>query len=166
VTVRLVALPLPVLRSLAAGDVAAAEESIGLAMPAEFSGHLDIWHYMISLLDGRPENTGWTMSAVALDDEIVGNAGFKGAPDRSGEVEIGYGILTARRRQGLAVAAAGLLLDRAAREPSVTSVLATIAPDNLASVGVVTKAGFRADGDRLHPRWGRQLVFRRPPPAI
>lgn len=165
-SLRLVALPLPVLRYLAEGDVASAEKSIGVPMPAEFSSQLDIWHYMINLLGGHPENTGWTMSALVLAEEIVGNAGFKGAPDETGEVEIGYGILTTRRREGLAVAAAGLLLDRAAREPAVASIRATIAPDNRASIGVITKAGFRPDGDHMHPRWGRQLVFRRTPPAI
>lgn len=53
----------------------------------------------------------------------------------------------------------GLLLERAARQPSVSRVLATIEPDNIASVGVVQKAGFRPDGEHVHERWGRQLSF-------
>ena len=160
-SLRLVDLPLPTLHALHGGDVPTAERLIGLPIPAEFGGHLDIWTYMITLLDGRPDNAGWTMNALVRDDEIVGNAGFKGAPDDEGQVELGYGILTTHRRQGLAVAAAGLLVEHAEREPSVTRVLATINPDNLASVGVITKAGFEPAGDRIHPRWGRQLRFLR-----
>jgi ribosomal-protein-alanine N-acetyltransferase len=142
-------------------DVATAERLVGLRIPDEFAGHLDIWTYMSTLLDDRPENATWTMHALVREDEIVGNAGFKGAPDESGEVELGYGVLTTHRRQGLAVAAARLLVERAEREPSVTRVLATIDPANAASVGVITKAGFVPDGDRIHPRWGRQLRFLR-----
>jgi ribosomal-protein-alanine N-acetyltransferase len=163
---RLVALPMPVLRALLAGDVSTAERLVGLPIPAELAGHLDIWRYMITLLTERPDNAGWTMNALVMDDRIVGNAGFKGAPDASGEVELGYGILTDQRRRGHAVGAVGLLLDRAAREPSVSSVVATIAPDNAASVAVITRAGFEPAGDRMHPRWGRQLVFRRAPALL
>jgi RimJ/RimL family protein N-acetyltransferase len=157
--VRLVDLPLPVLLALRDGDVGTAERVIGLPIPHEFAGHNDIWTFMVTLLDGRPENASWTMNALVRDDEIVGNAGFKGAPDKHGQVELGYGVLTTHRRQGLAVAAARLLLARAEREPAVTRVLATVNPDNIASIGVITKAGFEPDGDRIHPRWGRQLRF-------
>ena len=158
-TLRLVDLPLPVVLALRDGDVASAERLIGLPIPSEFAGRTDVWTFMITLLEGRPDNATWTMNAVVRGDEIVGNAGFKGAPDERGEIELGYGILTAHRRQGLAVAAARLLLARAESEPTVTRVLATIHPDNAASIGVITKAGFTPDGDRIHPRWGRQLRF-------
>ena len=158
-TVRLIDLPLPVMLALRAGDVETAEHLVGLPIPAEFAAQTDIWNFMVTLLDGRPENATWTMNALVRDDEIVGNAGFKGAPDEEGEIELGYRVLTAHRRQGLAVAGAQLLLARAEQEPTVTRVLATIDPDNAASIGVITKVGFTPDGDRMHPRWGRQLRF-------
>jgi ribosomal-protein-alanine N-acetyltransferase len=159
VNVRLVDLPLPVLLALRAGDAATAERLVGLPIPTEFAEQTDIWNFMVTLLDGRPENATWTMNALVSDDQIVGNAGFKGAPDDEGEIELGYRVLIAHRRQGLAVAGARLLLERARREPSVSRVLATIDPDNAASIGVITKVGFSPDGDRIHPRWGRQLRF-------
>lgn len=159
-SLRLVDLPMPVLRSLADGDVAGAETLIGLRMPSEFVGHADIWLYMISLLTECPESAGWTANALVLGDVIVGNAGFKGAPDDRGEVEIGYAILTDHRRRGHAVTAVRLLLDRAACEPSVSSVRATVDPDNTMSVTVLTTSGFVPAGERVHERWGRQLLFR------
>jgi ribosomal-protein-alanine N-acetyltransferase len=159
VSVRIIDLPLPVMLALRDGDVTTAERMVGLPIPAEFAAQTDIWNFMVTLLDGRPENATWTMHALVRGDEIVGNAGFKGAPDEHGEIELGYRILTDHRRQGLALAAAHLMLARAEHEPSVTRVLATISPDNAASIGVITKAGFTPDGDRIHPRWGRQLRF-------
>ena len=158
-TVRLIDLPLPVMLALRAGDAATAERLVGLPIPAEFAAQTDIWNFMVTLLDGRPENATWTMHALVRADEIVGNTGFKGAPDEHGEIELGYRILTAHRRQGLALAAARLMVARAELEPAVTRVLATISPDNAASIGVITQAGFTPDGDRMHPRWGRQLRF-------
>lgn len=159
---RLIDLPLPVLHALADRDVATAEDLIGVPIPDEFAGHLDIWLFMITLLTGRPENSGWTMNALVLNDVIIGNAGFKGAPDQHGEVEVGYGILTDHRGRGHAVAAVALLLDLAAGDPRVSSVRATIRPDNTASLAVITRAGFTPAGDRIHERWGRQLVFCHP----
>ena len=158
-TLRLVDLPLPVMLALRDGEMTTAERLIGLRVPPEFAAQTDIWKFMVTLLDGRPENATWTMHALVRDDEIVGNAGFKGAPDEHGEIELGYRVLTAHRRQGLALSAARLLVERAKQEPAVTRVLATISPDNAASIGVITKAGFIPDGDRMHPRWGRQLRF-------
>lgn len=157
--VRLVHLPQPVLLALRDGDVRTAETAVGLPIPDEFARQTDIWRLMLERLSERPENAGWTMQALVRDDEIVGNAGFKGAPDDDGVAEIGYGILTTHRRQGLAVAACRLLLDRAVQEPAVRQVIAIVNPDNAASLAVIDRAGFRPDGERVHNRWGRQLRF-------
>ena len=159
-TVRLVDLPLPVLYALRDGDVDTAASILGLEIPTEFAGHVEIWAFMITLLEGKPFNEGWTMNAIVRDGIIVGNAGFKGAPDAAGDVELGYTVLTAHRRQGIAVAATRLLIRRCVAEPSVTGLYATINPDNAASIATITAAGFAPAGDRIHERWGRQLVFR------
>jgi RimJ/RimL family protein N-acetyltransferase len=157
--VRLVDLPLPVVVALRDGDVDTAAELIGLNIPDDFAAMNDVWTFMSELLSD-PRNRGWTMNAIVLDDVIVGNAGFKGAPNAEGEVEMGYTVLEEHRRQGLAVAAARLLLDRMIPDPSVTRVITTIRPDNAASIAVSVSAGFAPAGDRIHERWGRQLVFR------
>lgn len=162
-TVRLVHLSLPAFEALVAGDVREAERLVGLTIPAEFAAQLDIWAYMVTLLADRPENRDWVMRAVVHDDVVIGNAGFKGAP-QAGRVELGYRISSTHRRRGHALAAVRLLLDRAAREPDVDTVVAMIDPANAASIAVATGAGFVPDGDRIHPRWGRQLVFRHPTP--
>jgi ribosomal-protein-alanine N-acetyltransferase len=160
VNVRLVDLPLPVLVALRDGEIDTASSQLGLDIPADFAANVDIWTFM-SGLRSDPANEGWTMNAIVRDDVIVGNAGFKGAPSHRGEVEMGYLVLEAHRRQGLAVTAARLLLDRVTLDPSVSRVIATIAPENAASIAVITSAGFSDAGDRIHERWGRQLVFSR-----
>ena len=110
---------------------------------------------MVTLLDGRPGErdvdacTRWSATTRSW-----ATSASRARRTHDGEIELGYRILTAHRRQGLALAAAGLMVARADREPAVTRVLATISPDNVASIGVITKAGFIPDGDRMHPAVG------------
>lgn len=166
-SLRLAPLDLEMFRALQAGDAAAVERMLQLTVPVELVESPDyaaIWTFMIGLLEGRPENTDWVMRLVVDDDVIVGNAGFKGAPV-DGQVELGYTVAPPHRRRGLAVAAVGLLLDEACQHPDVARVIARIKPDNDASVGVVTKAGFVPDGDHINPRWGRQLQYVHPTPS-
>ncbi|MDX6233712.1 MAG: [ribosomal protein S5]-alanine N-acetyltransferase [Nocardioidaceae bacterium] len=158
-SLRLVRLPLAVFEALADEKVAEAERLSGLTMTEWFAGRTEIWDYMISLLDGRPDHADWLMQAVAIGDVVIGNAGFKGAP-KDGEVELGYSIAPDHRRRGHASIVVAMLLDRA-HQAGVDRVIARINPDNLASIGVVTKAGFVPDGDYLSPRSGRQLQFAR-----
>ena len=163
-TVRLAPIDPPAFRALEAGDRVVAEQLIGLPVPDEFQEPVEIWTYMLRLVDDDPANVDWLMNAVVAEGVIVGNAGFKGAPV-DGQVELGYRISPSHRRRGLAVVAVTLLLDRARHEPLVERVVARIAPDNDASVGVVTKAGFVPDGEWMNPRWGRQLQFVHPTPS-
>jgi RimJ/RimL family protein N-acetyltransferase len=72
----------------------------------------------------------------------LGACGFKGAPDE-GEVEVGYGVLPMFQRRGVATAAMHELILLAFNEDSVSSVLATIDPTNIASMRVAEKLGFQ-----------------------
>lgn len=157
-TLRLVDLPLAVVVALRDGAIDNAAEALGLYIPDDFAAMNDVWTFM-SGLRSDPANVGWTMNAIVREGVIVGNAGFKGAPTVDGEVELGYTVLEAHRRQGIAVAAARILLDRVAQDPTVRRVITTIRPDNAASIAVSMASGFSPAGDRIHERWGRQLVF-------
>jgi ribosomal-protein-alanine N-acetyltransferase len=155
---RLVHLPLTAFQALATEDRAEAERITGLTMTEWFVERLEIWEFMISLLDGGPENADWLMQAVVLEDTVIGNAGFKGAP-RDAQVELGYSIAPDQRRRGHASAVVAMLLERAHGDALVDRVIARINPANHASIGVVTRAGFVPDGEFLSPRSGRQLQF-------
>jgi len=106
------------------------------------------------------------------DRAVVGACGFK-SPPQAGRVEIGYGVATACRNQGVARQAVAALLLRAFEDdggdegPAVHEVLAQVNPDNGPSTRVVRSLGFQheglatdADGELLV-----QWVFRRPLPA-
>ncbi|KAA1397357.1 GNAT family N-acetyltransferase [Aeromicrobium ginsengisoli] len=160
-SLHLARLTMPVFEALAAEKVDEAERLTGLTMSPWFAERVEIWRYMISLLEGRPDNADWLMQAVVRDDAAIGNAGFKGAP-LDGQVELGYSIAPELRRRGYASEVVRLLLDRAAADARVDRVIARIRPDNAASLGVITKAGFVPDGDYLSPNSGLQLQFAHP----
>ena len=72
---------------------------------------------------------------------LVGGAGFKGAPDDEGAVEIGYGLALASRGRGLATEAVVALVEHALGR-GATLVRAECDADNAASRRVLERAGF------------------------
>jgi ribosomal-protein-alanine N-acetyltransferase len=92
---------------------------------------------------------------------VVGSAGFKGAPDTSGTVEIAYGIAPGFEGRGYATEAAAALVTFAFGTEHVELVRAHTLPMENASTRVLTKCGFRLVGDVVDPddgpvwRWER-----------
>ena len=74
-------------------------------------------------------------------------AGYHGPPDGDGTVEVGYSIDPQFRRQGYSRAALRALVGRADRKEGVTTVRASVSPDNVASRDLVLSEGFVAVGD-------------------
>lgn len=101
-------------------------------------------------------HTYWLV-VVAADRAGAGFAGFKGAPDETGLVEIGYGIEPAHRGQGYATEATAGLVEWAFSFPACQAVTARTLPDNEPSAAVLRKLGFRRcgmeDGELL---WRRE----------
>jgi RimJ/RimL family protein N-acetyltransferase len=114
-----------------------------------------------TLLTEHPDEPGFASWYVIAAGELVGIAGFKGAPNALGDVEIGYAIIEPRQRKGYASAAVELLVQFAFAAPRVTAVRAETLLDGIASQGVLRRAGFAADGTRLDPDDGEVACFRR-----
>ncbi|MFS8087341.1 MAG: GNAT family N-acetyltransferase, partial [Acidobacteriota bacterium] len=83
------------------------------------------------------------------DDRIVGSCGFKDSPS-NGRVEIGYGVATSCRGQGIATAAVRELLCLASASGHATEVLAEVSPENTPSIRVVRRLGFKKIGERIN----------------
>jgi RimJ/RimL family protein N-acetyltransferase len=102
-------------------------------------------HYIVHECDGR--------------DTLVGTAGYKGPPDADGAVEIGYAILGAYHRRGIGIAAVAILLAQAFADTRVRLVVAETPVENLASRGLLQKAGLRCVGTRSDPEDGELAVY-------
>jgi RimJ/RimL family protein N-acetyltransferase len=82
---------------------------------------------------------------VAIDEErqqIVAEAKFKGEPDETGTVEIGYGTYPARQRQGYMTEMVAGLVEWVLQQPDVLRVTADTNVENVASQRVLEKNGF------------------------
>ena len=86
--------------------------------------------------------------------QIVGGAGFKGAPDADGVVEIAYGVVPSREGRGYATEAARALIHFATSDPRVRTIRAHTRPEQNASTRVLTKCGFSYVGPVVDPEDG------------
>jgi ribosomal-protein-alanine N-acetyltransferase len=99
----------------------------------------------------RPGWGFWYITLPAGQEEggpavAIGNGGFKGAPDSSGTVEVGYSVLEEYQRRGYASEAVEALVAWAFLQQGVLRVIAETYPVLIGSIGVLRKTGFREIG--------------------
>jgi ribosomal-protein-alanine N-acetyltransferase len=161
-------MPVPVLRTSRLTLVAASAELLGMeledretfgqalgaAMPASWPPPLyerANMHWSLAQLKRDPALHGWLTWFWLLNREpkplVIGLGGFKGKPNASGAVEIGYNVLPEFQRQGLATEAVGALVEWTFRQPKVERVIAKTLPELPASIRVLRKCGFEFAGN-------------------
>ena len=163
--VAIVQLDRATLAALGAGDPAAARTAAVPLTPYLTGAECrSLWAVRAVQVAAEPASAAW-ITGVVWDSQrrvAVGCAGFHGPPDERGMVEVGYRTDPRYRRQGYARAALRAMLDRAAREPAVTTVRACVRSDNLASQALVLDAGFRPVGEQIDEEDGPETVYERP----
>ena len=152
--------------ALLADDLAAASARAGMTL-TDFYTSDDIrwlWALREKQILADPESENWAASIVVDEatGEAVGHAGFHAPPTADGMVEIGYSIDPLRRRQGFARATVAALLQRAAAEPAVVTVRASISPTNEASLKTIAGYGFEKVGQQIDEEDGLEFIFERP----
>src|SRR5487761_1083219 len=164
-SVRLVRLPLAALTALAGGDLAAASAAAGIALTRYFltAEALRLWWLRADQVTADPESGRWIARAAVAEPDgvVVGHAGFHAPPDAAGMVEVAYSVDPVYRRQGYATAMLRELLRRAAAEPGVTTVRASIRPDNAGSLATIAGFGFTRHGGQRAEEEGRELICAR-----
>lgn len=149
-TPRLTLLPLTLEQlSLHVADRYRLEQSLGLQR-----GHRQveepllsiITHFTVPRLKNPANDPLYHTVWIAVDrarQQIVADAKFKGEPDETGTVEIGYGTYPAFQRQGYMTEMVGGLVRWAGGQSGVRRVVADTDADNVASQKVLEKNGFR-----------------------
>lgn len=97
-----------------------------------------------------PAEQGWSswylLSKKDDPPQVMGICGFKGKPDASGSVEIGYSVLKQFRVQGFATEAVARLVIWAFSHQNVTEVAAETLPHLKQSIRVMEKNGLEFAG--------------------
>ncbi|MCK7626629.1 GNAT family N-acetyltransferase [Streptomyces sp. RS10V-4] len=148
------------------GDLAAAGTTAGVTLTEYFVTDRArwLWRFRLGQMAADPGRARWMARQAVVGDEglVVGHAGFHGPPDEVGTVEIGYSIAPPFRRRGYARSTLIELLRRAAAEPAVVTVRATISPDNVASLATLSGFGFARVGEQWDEEDGLELVYEAP----
>jgi RimJ/RimL family protein N-acetyltransferase len=123
--------------------------------------------WMRSLIRDHPSRPGWGSWYILANGRPVGICGYRGPPDDSGCVEIGYSVVEGDQRQGHAGRAVNLLVGRAFSDPQVTVIAAQTLPALIPSQRVLTRKGFVLAGSSFDAEVGEILRFElsRPQPT-
>ena len=140
---------------LVAADLASREEfaaEISAEVPDEWPPELydsPSMRYALQQLRD-PSEHGWSLwyllSKKHDPPRVIGICGFKGKPDRTGSVEIGYSVLRQYRIQGYATEAVARLVTWAFSHQNVAEVTAETFPHLRQSIRVMEKNGFTFRG--------------------
>jgi len=74
---------------------------------------------------------------------IVGDGGFKGEPNENGGIDLGYGIVKSKRRNGYAFEAVSELIRWAFSKPNVKYITADCLNENEPSIKLLEKLGMK-----------------------
>lgn len=91
-------------------------------------------------------STLWTLISKN-DNKMVGDVCFVGAPNASGEIEIGYGIYDIFAGHGFMTEAVGGMISWAKSQPEIYSIIADTEKQNKASFRVLEKNEFVKTGE-------------------
>ena len=80
---------------------------------------------------------------------MVGSIGFHGPPDKKNRLEVGYSVDPPYRRRGYASESVKALFDWANREHGIETFVASISPDNEASLRLASGFGFVQVGEQM-----------------
>lgn len=109
--------------------------------------------FSIDRLRDHPAEADWWMHFFLVRDTLIGSGGFVGPP-QDGVVEIGYEIAPEFRGNGMGIAAARALVEKACATGIVNTVTAnTLAEDN-PSTGVLRRLGFTQTHELVDPEDG------------
>ena len=125
------------------------------ATPAEWPPPLSddaTFRFFLDILQRDPAFAGWDCwyGIEKQSRQPITTCGFKGRPDTTGTVEIGYSVVPSRQRQGFASEAVAALIGWSAGQGARTVVGETF-PELTASIRVMEKNGLIFDGQGSEP---------------
>jgi RimJ/RimL family protein N-acetyltransferase len=156
---------IPFMEALQRRDLQAADRALGARTTAWLADQLvDFLSYRLGQLKEDPSIHGWLGRAIVYTEgdgtrEAIGSIGFHGPPDDEGRLEIGYSIDPHYRRRGFAREAATAMYRWAHDAHGVTTFVASVSPDNIASLNLIEEYGYTMIGEQMDEIDGLELVF-------
>jgi ribosomal-protein-alanine N-acetyltransferase len=106
--------------------------------------YAEILPFKAERLRGNPESSIWSGIIIhKRDNLVIGDMGFKGGPNDTGTVEIGYSIVPSYQGNGYATEMAEAMISWGLSQPNVNRVTAECLENNVASARVLEKNGLK-----------------------
>jgi len=103
-------------------------------------------------------STLWTM-ILKTENKMVGDLCFMGEPNEKGEAEIGYGTYEEFQGKGYMTEAVRAMIEWAAEQEHVKTIVASTEKTNEASFTVLQKNGFQKYGeDDVMFHWKKEII--------
>jgi len=157
-------LPAALVALLVAGDLPGAQS---LALPYDlsaetFAADAGVLARRHAQLTADPRVEPWLLRAAVLRGtrQVVGRIGFHTPPDAEGVVEVGYSVAPSFRRRALATEMVTGMLAWATGQ-GVVACLASVSPDNAASLATIARLGFVKVGEQMDEEDGLEWVHRK-----
>ncbi|NWK78958.1 GNAT family N-acetyltransferase [Aquitalea sp. LB_tupeE] len=138
------------LRASMEARLAEVATALGSAVPLDWLEEAAVMSLRLDQMENEPEYAPWSMRAMLLREtgQLVGHINFHTCPGHAylkgrGDVELGYTVLSAFRRQGFATEALLACADWAVCTAGVKRFVLSISPDNLPSQQLAARLGFR-----------------------
>ena len=102
---------------------------------------------------------GIILAVLKSTKEIIGSAGFHNFPDLNGMIEIGFGIVDEKQNNGFGTELLLGMWRMICKRPDVKILRYTVSPENAASMHIISKFGFKQNGEQIDPEDGLELIF-------
>ncbi|MGN6105203.1 MAG: GNAT family N-acetyltransferase [Kofleriaceae bacterium] len=145
------------------------EQRLGVRVPDAWFDDADLFALRLADVRADPGYAPWSLRAICLREPatLVGHVVFHAAPGSAHlathgarAVELGYAILPEHRGRGYATEAVGLAIAWARASHGVERFVASVSPDNAASLAIVRRLGFAKVGTQIDEIDGPEDVYR------
>ncbi len=156
------------LRACLAGKKREAEELSGFHIPDEWLQKRWLMEMRIKQLERDASAHPWLLRAIVLRNEsnMIGHIGFHAAPGEDSlksftpcGVEMGYTVIEKRRRKGFATEAILAMMRWATEREPEAEFIVSISPDNIPSLNLASRLGFRKVGSHMDEIDGIEDIF-------
>jgi len=160
----LVLMTLTFMEALQRRDLEAASGELGASVPVWLADDMqDFLEYRLAQVREDPGVRGWLGRSMVVTEadgsrHVVGSIGFHGPPEE-GKLEIGYRVDPRYRNRGFARESASAMYTWAHDKHGITTFVASVSPDNIASLNLIEEYGYVLLGEQIDDIDGLELVF-------
>jgi ribosomal-protein-alanine N-acetyltransferase len=152
------------------GDLRTVENRLDAKVPVDLADDPAVLRFALAQLAADPDYLPWSVRALILKESggMIGHIRFHTRPDpdylrpyAEKAVEFGYAVFSAHRRRGYAREAIGGAMRWAQDEHGIQRFIVTISPDNVASLRLADRFGFRKIGEHVDEVDGVEGIYLR-----